>query len=387
MDLVEFDAKNLLRDAGLPVPAGTVLQADESPADRRPAIVKAQVPFGGRGKRGLVIAADADSLDATIDTVRTRMREAGYSPPVVLLEVPQAHVGECYLAWRIDDVAQDYVLLFSTQGGVDVEHNATAMHELHVSPQQAPGAHDFLQFLIGAGLSGKTLAAACRFAVGAWRVFVQSDAHLLEINPLAIGADGGVIALDAKITLDDNAASRHRERERMHSARLARLGLTDLERRAADARINFIELPGEVAVLSGGAGLGMALLDLLEEAGMPAANFVDISGGSPPAVSALRQDLVFELASRDHVKVLLMYITVAASSLAKHVNTLAASLDRAPPPKPMIIGLLCGGAAERDMTFEEARQIFESRGYRCARDLRELFAALTALRDGSPSPA
>lgn len=381
MDLIEIDAKRLLRDAGLPVPDGTVLHADDPVPEPRDAIVKAQVPFGGRGKRGLIIPATAGDLADAVSTVRERMRQAGWSAPVVLLEPILPHQAECYLAWRIDDVAQDYVLAFSVEGGVDVERSTAPMLELHVSPQRVPGAHDFVRFFEQAGLSGRTLASACRFATGAWRVFVQSDAQLLEINPLAIGTKGEVIALDAKLSLDDNAAARHGERERLHSARLERAGLTDLERRAADAGITFVELPGEVAVLSGGAGLGMVLLDLLEEAGMPAANFVDISGGSSPAISALRQQLVFELAQREQVTTLLTYITVAASSLAKHVNNLVASLDRAPPPKPMVVGLLCGGAAERDMSFLQAREIIESRGYRCASDLRELIAALRELRE------
>lgn len=383
MDLVELDAKALLRDAGLPVPKGVVLGAQDTPPAARAAVVKAQVPFGGRGKRGLVVAADAATLPDTVRAVRGAMQQAGWSPPVLLLEEPLAHRGECYLAWRIDDVSQAYVFSFSTAGGMDVEHHAASIREMQVSPQQVPGAHDFVAFLEQAGLSGRTLAATCRFAAGAWRVFTQSDAHLLEINPLAITERGDVVALDAKITLDDNAASRHRERARLHSTDLARHGMTDLERRAADAGITFVELQGEVAVLSGGAGLGMALLDLLDEAGMPAANFVDISGGSSPAISAARQALVFELAARDGIEAILMYITVSASSLAKHVNNLVASLDRAPPPKPMVVGLLCGGAAERDMSFEQARAIFESRGYGCARDLAELIAALKAMRAGA----
>lgn len=379
MDLVEFEAKTLLRDAGLPVPAGRVLHADDPVDIDAAVVVKAQVPFGGRGKRGLVLPATADDAGAVVGVIRERMAAAGYEPPVLLLEESVDSIGEYYLAWRLDDVMQDFVLAFSCNGGVEIESNAESIAEMHVSPLQVPGAQDFVEFFGRQGLAGRTLVAVSRFAAGAWRVFTQADAQLLEVNPLAVIQGGDVIALDAKVMLDDNSRARHLERDRLYSATLSAATLTDLESRAAAAGITLVELPGEVAVLSGGAGLGMALLDLLDDAGLPAANFVDISGGSSPTVSALHDSLVFELAARPDVKAILMYITATASSLGKHVRSLVAQLDRAPPPKPMVVGLLCGGAAERDMNFEEARAIFETRGYPCARDLREMVDALVEL--------
>jgi succinyl-CoA synthetase beta subunit len=380
MDLVEYDAKALLRDAGLPVPPAVLLQPGDPVRVERPVFVKAQVPFGGRGKRGLVLPAGPGDAQAVVETVRERMIAAGFSPPVLLLEDRLDTAAECYLAWRIDDVAQAYALAFSRAGGVDVEAGAAPLVELRFAPTRTPAAHDFVAFFAAAGFSGRTLAALCRFAAASWRVFVQADAQLLEVNPLAVTPRGDVVALDAKVSVDDNARARHGEWSRLHSSRLAAAGMTELERRAAADGFTFVELAGETAVLSGGAGLGMALLDLLADEGMPAANFVDASGGSGAGTFGQLGRLVFERAARDDVKAILLYFTLSATSLAGVVRALVALIEESPPPKPMVVGLLGSGAAEREMSFAEAREIFERRGYPCAPDLRSTIEALRALR-------
>lgn len=380
MNLVEFEAKALLRNACLPVPGARVLRHGETAPNGKPVVVKAQVPFGGRGKQGLVLVTGADDVQEKVDLVRQRMVERGYDEPILLLEDLTQAVSETYLAWRIDDVGQCYVLSFSRAGGVEIESQADSIKELRLDPRTVPAAQDFLAFFGGCGYKGRALAALTRFAVSSWRVFVQNDAHLLEINPLAFTSRGEVIALDAKIVLDDNADLRHGDWPEFHSAKLVTAGMTDMERRAVDGGLTLVELQGETAVISGGAGLGLTLMDLLADAGMPAANFVDTSGGSAASVYERRTQLVFELAQRDEVKSILMYLTVAASNLARHVKTLIEILDRTPPPKPLVIGLLCAGAAEREMNFEQAKALFAERGYPCARDLKGVMEAMVELR-------
>jgi succinyl-CoA synthetase beta subunit len=277
-------------------------------------------------------------------------------------------------------VAQNYVLSFSRAGGVEVESQAGSIREMRLDPRNVPTAQDFLPFFLEQEFRGRALTTLTRFAVSSWRVFVQNDAHLLEINPLALTDRGEVIALDAKIVLDDNADMRHTDWAELYSAKLTTGGMTDLERRAVDGGLTFVELQGETAVISGGAGLGLALMDMLADAGMPAANFVDTSGGSAASVYQRRTELVFERAARDDVKAILLYLTVAASNLARHVQTLVDILDRTPPPKPLVIGLLCAGAAEREMKFEQAQALFAERGYPCARDLKGVMQALVQLR-------
>jgi succinyl-CoA synthetase beta subunit len=380
MNLVEFEAKALLRNAGLPVPKSQVLRHGDAAPEGRAAVVKAQVPFGGRGKMGLVLVTSSDDVAEKVQLVRERMVKRGWNDPVLLLEEPTQTDSETYMAWRIDDVAQNYVLSFSRAGGVEVESQAASIREMRIDPRVVPAAQDFLTFFQGFGYAGRAVTTLTRFAVSSWRVFVQNDAHLLEINPLALTKRGEAMALDAKIVLDDNADMRHIDWAELYSAKLTTGGMTDLERRAVDGGLTFVELQGETAVISGGAGLGLALMDLLADAGMPAANFVDTSGGSAMSVYQRRTELVFERASRDDVKAILMYVTVAASNLARHVQTLIEILDRTPPPKPMVIGLLCAGAAEREMNFEQAKTLFAERGYPCARDLKGVMQALVQMR-------
>lgn len=379
MNLVEFEAKELLRRAGLPVPQGRVLWPDDPVTPDRACVVKAQVPFGGRGKQGLVLPAEADQVEEQVSVVRQRMRERGFEP-VLLLEDSMEAVRETYLAWRIDDVGQCYVFSFSPVGGVEIEGHAGDLHELRFDPRHIPGVHEFISFFEQCGFQGRALASLARFAATSWRVFLQNDAHLVEVNPLAITARGDVMALDAKVVLDDNADIRHLDWAQLHSASLTTAGLTELEQRAQRAGLTFVELQGETAVVSGGAGLGMALLDMLGDAGMPAANFVDTSGGSAASVYTERTQIVFERAAREDVKAILLYLTVSASNIARHVQTLLGILDRHPPPKPMVIGLLCAGAAEREMTFQQATALFAERGFPCARDLKGVMAALLELR-------
>lgn len=380
MNLIEFDAKTILRDAGLPVPHGVVARSDDLVTFDHPVVLKAQIPAGGRGKQGLVVPAGAADGQAMLAVLRERMRELGFDSPLVLVEDRANFNRECYLAWCIDDVAQSITLLFSAHGGIHVEEHAGTIEKLHFAPTHTPGAHEFAAFFERAGFSGRALGALCRFATASWRVFVQADAQLIEINPLAITARGEVIVLDAKIAVDDNALPRHGEWPRLYSAELSAKGMSDLERRAADKGFTFVEMSGEVAVFAGGAGIGMALLDLLADAGMPAANFADASGGSGGATFEQLGRLTFERAERPDVKAILMYFTLAATSLADVMDGLMRLLDHASPPKPLVIGLLSSGAAERDLSFAQAQQVLGARGYRCARGLPGIMAALGELR-------
>lgn len=376
MNLVEFEAKRLLRAAGLPVPQGSVLRADETAVFDGACVLKAQIPVGGRGKLGLVLPAGATDGPAQLAMLRLRMREQGYADPVVLIERSINWQRECYLAWGVDDVEQSYALYFSPRGGIEVESYGGALEMLHFEPSHVPAAHDFVAFFLRAGFTGRAVGALCRFACASWRVFVQNDAQLVEINPLAVLESGDVMALDAKIVLDDNARPRHGEWAGLYSAELADGDATDLERRAARLGFTFVELEGTVAVLAGGAGVGMAILDVLADAGTPAANFADASGGSGESMFEELGRITFERATRPEVTAILMYFTLAATSVASVVKGVMKLLDSAQPPKPLVIGLLCSGAGEREMTFAQAQAAFAARGLRCVAGLDEVMEAL-----------
>ncbi|RZL87759.1 MAG: hypothetical protein EOP82_25265 [Variovorax sp.] len=381
MNLVEFEAKALLRRAGLPLPAGTVADESTVMAIHAPCVLKAQIAEGGRGKRGLILpVAVGDHGASQLDLLRERMRAQGHDAPRVLVEESIEAVRECYFSWSIDDVAQDFVLQFSLHGGVEVESRVDSLRSLHFAPCHVPAAHEFVHFFAQAGAQGRTLGALCRFASASWRVFVHEDAQLLEINPLAELPSGEVMVLDAKLVLDDNAAARHLDWPALYSSQLADRQATTLERRAAANGFAFVELEGEIAMLAGGAGIGMAILDILADAGTPAANFADASGGSGANVFETLGRITFERAARPDVTAILMYFTLAATSVASVVKGIMALLDVAAPPKPLVIGLLCSGAGEREMTFAQAREAFAARGLRCEPGLPEALDALAQVR-------
>src|SRR5262249_16434583 len=152
-------------------------------------------------------------------TVLDRMQAVGAAPHI-LLEEKVAIDTECYLAWRIDDVRQAPVMLFATQGGIDVESNPDAVREFVWDPLRPLHPHHLVAFLLEAGAGRRPLGAIARFAAELYRLFVAEDAELVEINPLAITPKGQVIALDAKVVLDDNARFRHRDWDDLLSARL-----------------------------------------------------------------------------------------------------------------------------------------------------------------------
>ena len=380
MMLIEADAKRLLDEAGLAVPAARMLLDEDAavPSAQRGVAIKAQLLAGGRGKAGLVRLAGPDDMAAAIDDVRATMRAAGHRP-LVMVEEQVAFTAEYYLAWRIDDVRRAAVLMFSRAGGIEVEDHADAIRELAVEPlapvrQAAIGA-----FLAECGLRGRVLSAVARFALDLHAVFVREDALLIEINPLAVTPGGGVVALDAKMTLDENAGRRHRSWRALASHHLQAGSADPIEREAAAKGITFVRLDGPVALVSGGAGVGMTLVDLLADIGTPAANFVDLPGGSDAGMFGDLVRLVLRRAEDPTVKALLVFFTLSATSIKQPVESILAALDAAKTLPPVVIGLVAGGSAEREMTLAEAQAAFRARGHACVDDLDAAVSAVARL--------
>ena len=146
MNLVEFEAKAMLRDAGLPVPVGTTLLATDIAASDRRVVLKAQIAEGGRGRRGLIVPAEAGEAENGLEVLRERMRALGIRDPRVLIEDHVETERECYFAWFIDDVAQSISLLFSAKGGIDVEAHADTLSQLNFAPTHPPCAREFVEF-------------------------------------------------------------------------------------------------------------------------------------------------------------------------------------------------------------------------------------------------
>jgi succinyl-CoA synthetase beta subunit len=393
MKLIEADAKSLLARYGISVPRGQLFVAEQADYGKWPAgaAVKAQVFVGGRGLAGLVRLVEADDVAATaraIQAVLTARRE----PPVVLVEEKQAIAAEFYLGLRIDDVAQRPVLMFSASGGVEIERRAESLRTLLLDPVGPTAAFTLIGFFREAGVEGRLVGALARFTADLISVLRAEDAEMIEINPLAVTPGGKLVALDAKVVLDGEAAYRRRHRDQLLSHDLAEAAGDDSEAQAARRGFTFVDLPGEIAVVSGGAGLGMLVLDTLQDAGFTPANFTDTISGSGAEQFRAMTEFVFDHAEQSRVRAIFAYFTLSATSLKALSDGLLSLLRTRRPPKPMVIGIHASGPAVAERSLEAAFELLRAEGLQCDVELEEVVARLkatlcepTKLQGGSPS--
>jgi succinyl-CoA synthetase beta subunit len=354
MRLAETDGKALLRRHGVAVPRGVLLHGDE-PAPAEAAtwpghILKVQILEGGRGKRGLV--RKLADLSALADT--RRLITAALDDPDIqlLLEETISIAREIYLAIRIDGTQQGLELLVAPQGGEDVERTA-AVTRIPVDPAATVTAETFYPLL--ATLFAPDLAARlARFAARLPEIMRREDLELLEINPLAVTAKGALVVCDAKIIRDDSAGFRHDPEEFPLSRALEERGMTPLERRARDLGFQLVEIDGDVALVTAGAGLGMMMMDLLADHGLRAACFMDNMRGAPDETMAERLQIARAIAERPGVKAIVFQTVLASRSLAERIEALLAWVKAEPLPKPLFVGIAAGHAALRKMSAEEA---------------------------------
>ncbi|WP_028601044.1 ATP-grasp domain-containing protein [Ottowia thiooxydans] len=368
MQLIEFDGKALLENHGIPVLHRCLLAPDEPAQFSGDAMVKAQILSGGRGKAGLIKRADVGSLARTVDALRALLNERG-EPGWLMLEQPAQITAALYIAFTIDDVACAPCLLFSCAGGVEVESHPEQVQCLLINPLKGLVAWKVVEFLRTAGLEEGLIGPVSRFALELWRVWCAEDAELIEINPLAVTPDRKLVALDAKIILDDHAEARHPHRYDSVSSRLNSRGRGELD--------TFVEMPGSIGLLTGGAGLGMTVVDMLADAGLHAANFVDGSGGNDPAVYENKAKRILQLSESPAIKGVLVYFTLAAASLAPIVRGTIKALQEHPTSKPVVVGIVAAAAAEAEMTAIEAKRIFVEAGFAFVPELDEAIAELS----------
>lgn len=386
MRVIEAEAKKLMSMRGISVPApGRLYGVHDVISDPvADVVVKAQVLNGKRAEAGLIDFANPRTVSDVLGRIREAMKKRG-EEPYVLIEKKADIAAEYYLAWRIDDIRQKYVLMFSLEGGTDIEERGGTIRQWVHDPCVEMHPHMLGDFLRESGVPSRTIGHVARFATSLLQMFREEDATLIEINPLVVTGSGPVMALDAKLVLDDNAASRHGEWSSFVSSDLQRRGGNRLEQKADASGFTFVELEGKVAIFSAGAGLGMCILDILGDAGMPAANFADTSGGSGSGTFGKLGEIVFELAERPEIEAILFFFVLSATSLKGAVDAFCELVDRTPPRKPLIVGLQAAGAAEREMTLEQARAALESRGLTFVSDLTEAVDALKRLRTVAPS--
>jgi succinyl-CoA synthetase beta subunit len=295
MNFEEYVAKSLiLAPAGIAVPRGQLCTTPDEVAvavrSIGPAVIKAQVATGKRGKAGGIRFVSTPAEAERVASAVLGMTIGEYRVECLLVEEQAKVAREFYAAVLNDAQELKPLILFATEGGMDIEEiaaaNPDAIRRLPIDIDATPSAADIARILEGSGL-GNAEASVADILSRLYASYRQRDAELVEINPLAQLADGRVVALDAKYVLDDSAAYRQEE-----IAKLAALApMTALERLAAEHGLKFIQLDGNVGVLANGAGLTMTTMDVIRHYGGRPANFLEI-GGEAYTKSEIALDLV-----------------------------------------------------------------------------------------------
>jgi succinyl-CoA synthetase beta subunit len=295
MDLFEYQARDLFEAKGVPVLGGAVAATPEearSAAQRLggKVVVKAQVKIGGRGKAGGVkLAENADDAFEKAKAI-LGMDIKGHIVRKVMIAQAAPIESEYYLAILLDRAARSFLVMASVAGGMDIEEVAHKTPEklarVHVDANEGLTKASAIEIIRKGAFPEDVVEKVADVLLVLWKTFQESDATLVEVNPLVKTKDGRIIALDGKVTLDDNAAFRHPD----HEALIDHSATNPLEALAKEKDLNYVKLDGEVGVIGNGAGLVMSTLDVVayagEKYGVKPANFLDIGGGASAQVMA-----------------------------------------------------------------------------------------------------
>ncbi len=288
MKLLEYQAKEVLSSLGIAIPPGAVARTpDEAAAACErlgPVAVKAQVPVGGRGKAGGI------KLARTPEEARAAARQIigmdikGFKVPLVYCESALDIDREIYLGFTVDRDARANILMLSAKGGMEIEQVAEespeAIARLYPNPWRGPLDFELIRLVYAAGL-GELARPLTALIKKLYRAIPEYDALTAEINPLVVTKSGDVIAGDAKLETDDNAAWRHKDLEAKYGSVLEG---DPYEVEAKKRSLTYVSLDGDIGIIGNGAGLCMSTLDLVQRAGGRPANFCDIGGGAKAEV-------------------------------------------------------------------------------------------------------
>jgi succinyl-CoA synthetase beta subunit len=295
MDLFEHMGKDLFRAQGIPTPSGRVCRSGDEAADAAAsfgglAVVKVQVQAGGRGKGGGVVLVGSPEAAASEAERLLRDGFAGRTVDRVLVEEQLPIASEFYTSILLDRSTGSYLAMMTAEGGVEIETLAherpEAIRRVEVDPMLGSRAYH-VRRLVG------TLPVAARDGAAdilgkLFELLRERDATLVEVNPLVLLEDGRVIALDAKVTIDDNALVRQPDL----AALAQEFPIDPVEKRAKDAGLQYVKLDGDVGIIGNGAGLVMSTLDVVARAGAKAANFLDIGGGASADTMATSLEVI-----------------------------------------------------------------------------------------------
>ncbi|HUE60761.1 MAG TPA: ADP-forming succinate--CoA ligase subunit beta, partial [Acidimicrobiales bacterium] len=341
MDLFEYQGKQYFARFGIPVSAGGVADTVEEAVIQAekagyPVVVKAQVQVGGRGKAGGVkLANDEGELRTHAGNI-LGLDIKGHIVHRLWIEHASDIAKEYYASFTLDRAAKKYLAMVSARGGVDIEAVAeeepAAIARLQVDPAQGFSEAIALQLVEDAGLDPEATDGAAKILVDLFRCYVEGDADLVEINPLILTPEGQVHALDAKVTLDDNAAFRHPEWDEFRDID----ELDERERLAKSKGLQYVGLDGFVGIIANGAGLAMSTCDVVNQVGGSPANFLDIGGGANAEVMANALDVIN---SDPKVRSIFINIFGGITRGEEVANGIVQALGRVSIKAPMVIRL------------------------------------------------
>jgi succinyl-CoA synthetase beta subunit len=371
VDLFEYQAKQLFANYEVPIQHGRVATTPEEAraaaeefisAGKSGVVIKAQVKTGGRGKAGGVkFARDPDEAEAKAEQI-LGMDIKGHTVHSVLVAEDIDIAQEYYLSFLIDRADRTFLSMCSVEGGVEIEEVARtkpeALAKIPVNPLAGVDAAKAAEIVTAGRLPEEARSGAAALAERLWAVFTGEDATLVEVNPLVLTGDGRVIALDAKVTLDDNAAFRHNV-EQFADPEAA----DPLEAQAKAKHLNYVKLDGEVGIIGNGAGLVMSTLDVVAYAGeafggVRPANFLDIGGGASAEVMANGLEIVL---SDPSVRSVLVNVFGGITSCDEVANGIVSAIGmltaRGDAVKRPIVVRLDGNKAAEGRQILDAAQI------------------------------
>ncbi|MDQ3940356.1 MAG: ADP-forming succinate--CoA ligase subunit beta [Actinomycetota bacterium] len=341
MDLFEYQGKELLRRFEVPVPEGRVASTPEEAADAAKGlggrvVVKAQVQVGGRGKAGGIKLADSPDQARDVASQILGMDIKGHTVKRVLVERAGDIKAEYYCSFLLDRSERKFLGMMSAKGGMDIEEVAVsdpdAIARVHIDPLLGMSDFHARALVYGARIDPEARKEAIAVLPRLYQAFVELDASLIEVNPLILTGDGRVVALDAKVSVDDSAAFRHPNFEELK----AHHEIPEQERFAKERGLNFIKLEGDVGIIGNGAGLVMSTLDVVKAAGGDPANFLDVGGG---AGAELLASAIEVITSNPEVKSVLVNIFGGITRCDLVAEGILAALERLDVKVPIVVRL------------------------------------------------
>jgi len=372
VDLFEYQAKQLFQKYGVPTGLGEVATTPdeaEAIAERLGGVtvVKAQVKTGGRGKAGGVkVAKTPEDARAHAEQI-LGMDIKGHTVHRVLVDPGAQIQEEYYVSYLLDRANRTFLAMASYEGGMEIEEVAAtkpdALARIPVDALQGVSADKAREIAVAAKLPEAALDGAAELLGKLWEVFEKTDATLVEVNPLILTGDGRVVALDGKVTLDDNADFRHPD----HAQYVDNASVDPLEQQAKEKHLNYVKLDGEVGIIGNGAGLVMSTLDVVAYAGedfngVKPANFLDIGGGASAEVMAAGLEVVLSDPSVKSVFVNVFGGITACDAVANGIiSALGLLADRGEVVDRPLVVRLDGNNAE------EGRRILDDAGHNLVR--------------------